>query len=128
MPLDATGYARDGADYASKRGDYASPRVLTPDEADDLAVLKAARHLIRRRWSWWGGRPLWYFVPGSRYCALTAVNASARARGFRAAWAQQRLAHNLPAGWDYVEKFNDHPTTTHADVLALYDRAIAELE
>jgi hypothetical protein len=115
MPLDATGYV--------------SPRVLTPDEARDLAVLKAARHSIRHRWSWWGGSPLWYFVPGlQRVCALTAVNASARARCVRAAWAQQRLADNLPPGWSCVAAFNDHSTTTHSDILALYDRAIAELE
>lgn len=72
MPLDATGYL--------------SPRVLTPDEARELAILKAARHRIRR------------------------------------------LAAHLPPGWDAIHLYNDHRSTTHADILSLYDRAIAELE
>lgn len=115
MPLDSTGYL--------------SPRVLTEDEADDLAVLKAARHLIRHRWRWWGGSPLWWFVPGlQRHCALTAVNAAARTCGLRWLWAQDRLTNNLPPGWNSVAELNDHSTTRHADVLALFDRAIAELE
>lgn len=31
-------------------------------------------------------------------------------------------------GNDYIEDFNDHPDTTHADVLAAFDRAIAAAE
>jgi hypothetical protein len=114
MPLDATGYL--------------SPRVLTEDEVDDLAVLKAARHLIRHRWRWWRGHGKMSFPP--TYCALTAVAAAEvrlkiKARGARMV---QRLDDNLPPCWSSVMAFNDHSTTTHADVLALFDRAIAEIE
>lgn len=47
-----------------------------------------------------------------------------------AAQADRVLANNLPAPWqnrtDFsVVTFNNAPTTTHADVLALFDRAIA---
>lgn len=39
----------------------------------------------------------------------------------RALWQALRES----AGNIYLEDFNDHPSTTHADVLALLDRAIA---
>lgn len=35
------------------------------------------------------------------------------------------LARALPAPWTVVTKYNDHLTTTKADILSLYDRAIA---
>lgn len=36
------------------------------------------------------------------------------------------LEESLTKKWNFIYEFNDDPTTTHADVLALYDRAIAE--
>lgn len=33
-----------------------------------------------------------------------------------------------PNGILYVAQFNDHPSTTHADIMALFDRAIAAQE
>lgn len=39
------------------------------------------------------------------------------------------LAQALPDGWmktvGMIDSFNDHPDTTHADIMALFDRAIA---
>lgn len=39
------------------------------------------------------------------------------------------LALALPEGWErngwYLPNFNDDPTTTHVDIMALFDRAIA---
>lgn len=39
------------------------------------------------------------------------------------------IARCLPEGWaarvDVVPDFNDDPSTTHADIMALFDRAIA---
>lgn len=36
------------------------------------------------------------------------------------------LQHHLPnPAWDTIPGFNDAPTTTHADIMALFDRAIA---
>ncbi len=41
--------------------------------------------------------------------------------------ATENLRMLLPIGF-YVSTFNDAPTTTHADILALFDRAIAAEE
>lgn len=112
MPLDATGYLPQ--------------RVLTEDEADDLAVLKAARHRIRHRWRWWRGSAMWPLWVS--HCALTAVTAAAGRRGVWAIGPQMLLTNNLPPGWANVAAFNDHSTTRHSDILALFDRAIAELD
>lgn len=39
--------------------------------------------------------------------------------------AENALLEALPAGECSVINYNDRPSTTHADILALYDRAIA---
>lgn len=61
------------------------------------------------------------------FCALGAVNAVAYlySRG-----ALRRLLEAaVPPGFESrVGTYNDHPDTTHADVLALYDRAIEKAE
>lgn len=66
------------------------------------------------------------------YCALGALSA---ALGFDK-WANRRVydeavtALNVMGkrlGYGGVVDYNDHPTTTHADVLALYDEAIKNL-
>jgi hypothetical protein len=117
MPLDSTGYVP-------------SPRVLTPDEARDLAVLKLARHRIRYRWMWFSANellaPFRFFFGHS--CAEIAI--------FRASWyrfgvsmsAIVQLRRQLPPHWHSVSAYNDHWGTTHTDILQLFDRAIAELE
>ena len=59
-------------------------------------------------------------------CAITACNHLARAvRAYNALW------HALPENWQRrteslsdVFDYNDDPATTHADIMALYDRAI----
>lgn len=117
MPLDATGYLPQ--------------RVLTPDEARDLAILKAARHRIRHRWRWWdGGSSLWCLVPAlfGGTCAMLAIKREAPGHVNARLPALRRLAAQLPPGWNAIHLYNDHRTTTHADILSLYDRAIAELE
>ncbi len=38
------------------------------------------------------------------------------------------LTQCLPAGFSDVELYNDDPNTTHADIMALFDHAIAKLE
>jgi hypothetical protein len=117
MPLDATGYVP-------------SPRVLTPIEERELAVLRAARHRIRHRWRWLQFGPLiraWQLLSGGM-CSMEAVKRAAggvNATGF-SVWLRMRA--KLPPGWSSVEAYNDAPTTTHADILALFDRAIAEIE
>jgi hypothetical protein len=100
--------------------------VLTPDEARDLAVLKRARHRIRHRWMWWKANG-WSFIPifFGASCAMLAIKQAGH-RDFLS--ALRRLAAQLPSGWGSIDVYNDAPTTTHADVLQLFDRAIAELE
>jgi hypothetical protein len=100
MPFDGTGF----------------PRVLTETEARDLAVLKRARHRIRYRWMWGKGDSAW------GHCALSAI------RGAGGDAAYHRLHAQIPPGWHRITVYNDHPSTTHADVLGLFDRAIAALE
>mgnify|MGYP006346210075 CR=1 FL=1 len=39
--------------------------------------------------------------------------------------AYRPLRDALPAEWTSIPYFNDAPATTHADILALFDRAIA---
>jgi hypothetical protein len=101
----------DGADFR---------RELTSGETRDLAMLRAGRHRIRYRWMWGKGTEvspprLW------RHCAATALKAaSCPSAGYR-------LAVQLPDGWSGVVEYNDAPSTTHADILALFDRAIAEV-
>lgn len=118
MPLDATGYLPQ--------------RVLTPDEARDLAILNKARHRIRHRWMWWQGGDclsLWHAMPVlyGGTCAMQAVTRATRDEDASLS-ALIRLAAHLPAGWDAIHLYNDDPSTTHADVLALFDAAISELE
>lgn len=42
--------------------------------------------------------------------------------------ALREAARGMPREWPDVDIFNDHPDTTHADVMALFDRAIAAEE
>jgi hypothetical protein len=116
MPFDGTGF----------------PRELTETEARDLAVLRKARHRIRYRWMWMqiDGREglacACRLVFGHR-CAIMAIGSAAWWMPSVAAPVHLRLARQLPAPFD-VADYNDAPTTTHADILGLFDRAIAELE
>jgi hypothetical protein len=119
MPLDSTGYA------------LPMRRVPTEDETRDLAVLKLARHFIRYQWMWLqiGGRLsdlFQAFFGGS--CAETAILRAALYRSGVTRSAVAQLGRQLPPGWHRVADYNDASTTTHADILALFDRAIAELE
>lgn len=56
------------------------------------------------------------------WCALGAIAAERGGEVHHPAW--QAVQQQLPAG-ESIGSFNDHPDTTHADVLALFDRAIA---
>lgn len=68
---------------------------------------------------------------GKCYCAVTAITGVFGASRLgtsihtrkRDAW--EALASALPEGWGQVGIYNDDPTTTHADIMALFDRAIA---
>lgn len=80
---------------------------------DDLA---AARAMVAEKW----GKGAWRDNP----CALDAVYQACDSDDARDK-ARTALQMALTGGFSFVTDFNDHPNTTQADVLALYDRALA---
>jgi hypothetical protein len=102
-----------------------------------LEVLKAARKRIEKPEAWTTGslaRTFLGFDVGEQHpdaccwCAIGAVySVPAVVLGARDI-AHEAMERALPPGFDAVERFNDNRYTTHADVLALFDRAIASLE
>ena len=59
---------------------------------------------------------------GNAYCVVGALSL------FSAEWAPLiALCQATPDGYDVV-CYNDHPKTTHADIMAVFDRAIAKAE
>jgi hypothetical protein len=81
--------------------------------------LIAARALIDTPEKWVNGA----LQSGNCRCA---VGAALDATDYLSGWeAVNALAKQLPSPFHHVPTFNDHPDTTHADILALFDRAIA---
>jgi hypothetical protein len=101
---------------------------------DPATLLRAARAKIRARKRWAKG----YFAFTARgrkckatspravcWCAWGALQAVSQGDGeSRALWV---LENQLVARMA-MSAYNDAPTTTHADILALYDCAIAAAE
>lgn len=97
-----------------------------------LEILKEARAIIATPGKWTKGEfardkegnKVGICSPdASQFCAVGAINRIGRAAG-DVTFARAAFLEAEPAGvW-----FNDHPNTTHADVLAAFDRAIAKLE
>jgi hypothetical protein len=93
--------------------------------------LKAAKALIDTPEKWAKGD---YEFSGC-YCAL---GAAAKAIGFdpndnwlndsRARGIERALEAALPKGMAFVPDFNDSASTTHADIMALFQRAIEAAE
>ena len=99
---------------------------------NELEILIAARALIATPESWIKGRsaqdangvPAGPFDEGAcKFCTVGAMTC-ASGQTLTEARASILRAH-LPKPFDNLVNFNDHPDTTHADVLALFDRAIA---
>lgn len=89
--------------------------------ADDL---KAARALIDTEEKWLQGR---YRDRKGRLCAIGAVQDAVGLDYERVGDCRKALGAALPVGKQTLNAalYNDDPNTTHADVLALFDRAIA---
>jgi hypothetical protein len=87
---------------------------MSKQVADDL---RAARAAIAAPGLWCKNA----YKDGGRCCAIGALEVLGEAAFKR---ARQALRHALPEGFLSVVAYNDHPTTTHADILALFDRAI----
>jgi hypothetical protein len=95
---------------------------------DVLDVLIAARAEVEKGWT--------QYTLSDGTGNVCAVGAVYRAAGdhdlfgspslavFNAAEAARDVLEGALAGW-HLPSFNDHPSTTKADVLALFDRAIA---
>jgi hypothetical protein len=84
--------------------------------------LIAARALIDMPEKWGKGS----YQEGGCHCAIGAVLKVQGLLGIScfAGDEENALKAALPT-LDMVEHFNDHPFTTHADIMALFDRAIA---
>lgn len=82
-------------------------------------VLRKARELVAAGWCKGA------YQQGRRFCAVGALRAACPDEDMVVAVAHRRLGAYLPelVGGDVV-RYNDAHTTTHADVLALFDRAI----
>ena len=98
-----------------------------------LEILRSARALVDtpEKWTWGtiardaSGRSVPFDSPSAVcFCAYGAVSAACdHGASGSAAWC--RLREALPAGWPGgVSLYNDYPSTMHADILALFDRAI----
>lgn len=101
---------------------------------ETAAILRAARERIARPEAWTRGA-YWRDVNGQDcaqpdavcFCALGAIRASGGIDDASPpAKALKAVVRAL--GYSYVHDWNDDTPTTHADVLAAFDRAIAEQE
>lgn len=94
---------------------------------DDLI---AARALIDTPEKWAKGNDI--SPENGRYCAAVACNQFASAQVMFQALRAAFTASHAPArhilGVCEIFEFNDDPATTHADIMALFDRAIAAAE
>jgi hypothetical protein len=93
----------------------------TPQMSDVVKNLKAAKVLIDTPEKWGKGS----LQPADNcFCAIGAV------MDVSMDWVAgaNRLSEHLPDGFRRVVEYNDHPDTTHADIMALFDRAIAAAE
>ena len=102
---------------------------------NELVTLIAARALIATPEAWIQGRfaqdangvPVGPFDEWAcKFCTVGAITC-ASGEPLTETRASILRAH-LPKPFDNLVNFNDHPDTTHADVLALFDRAIASEE
>ncbi len=105
---------------------------LLPDQADQTTeiraahLLRAARALIEFEETWTRGA---YHTADGKRCAVGALRAAAQGRYGRGAGAEAHAFLLAVARWrgcDSVEKMNDK--STHAQVLAAFDAAIASAE
>ncbi len=96
---------------------------------DDLIAAKA---LIDTPEKWAKGPGVW---GSDRHCAQQALlfkagGMDAVSKALPVAW---KIGQRLKGRWSCLPsaniiRFNDHPSTTHADIMALFDRAIAATE
>ena len=91
--------------------------------------LIAARALIDTPEKWGKGGYV-SATPNVCFCAVGAL-ANANCWSFAEVWHERAidvLYDKLPPNSGGLTVYNDHPDTTHADIMALFDRAIAAAE
>ena len=62
------------------------------------------------------------------WCAMTACGSIAPDDIYARNAMWDALRKQAPARFDYVADYNDHRSTTHADIMALFDRAIDAIQ
>lgn len=87
--------------------------------------LIAAKALIDTPEKW--GKGEFEPRPGC-YCAVGAIWKVTDGEGTRYVAPVFALWKVLPGDWTNAAGYNDDPETTHADIMALFDRAIATAE
>ena len=87
-------------------------------------ILIKARGLIDEPEKWCKGAS----KKGESLCAHNAVNKAAPRRVIGQRRIGFRSAIKALGGTTKLINFNDHPDTTHADIMALFDRVIDSLE
>lgn len=101
-----------------------------------LEVLTEARALLADPKAWtqgqfargrWGGG-VDVLAPGAQcFCAVGATMRVDARRSYRSD-VSEALEAVTPPGFGDMARYNDDPITTHADILAIFDRAIAKAE
>jgi hypothetical protein len=88
-------------------------------------VLRKAKAAISNPHSWVKFLPeVAPFDPGYSMCAVMSCSFAGAGRDYHATHlAVRALERALPPGFSHVPTYNDHPDTTHADIMALFDRA-----
>lgn len=99
--------------------------VLPAVETDaTLRTLIAGRALLSDGRRWAKGD----YCVGDTFCVVGALGIRTDRRASRTDAQREAIFYlgaHVPKGHFRIADFNDNPTTTHADVLALFDRAIA---
>lgn len=87
-----------------------------------LAILEKAEDLLIDPANWMKGDN---DPAGQRWCAMGALHYSAAFEDvMKIRIIEAEMFELLPEGFDNVIAFNDHPDTTHEDILSLYDETI----
>lgn len=84
--------------------------------------LIAAKALIDTPEKWIKGA----YRNGDCYCTVGALRAVI-GRGKPFAPEKTLLGRFIPEGWSNVVRYNDHPDTTHSDIMELFQLAIDSL-
>lgn len=90
-------------------------------------TLRAARALIESPADWRQYSGVNHHTTQG-YCAMEALSGVPTAVDGAYDQAAEGLHAQLPADVPSIITYNDDPSTTHADILALFDRAIAAQE